>query len=91
MCKYRDCDFYIPIDVVKGIDHAHGDVVVMGDDEIDDAEFVPAHKCKFCSHYQASEKNMGICSGFETEDWAFAENGACNCEAFEMAAEAIKA
>lgn len=54
MCKYRDCDFYIPIDVVKGIDHAHGDVVVMGDDEIDDAEFVPAHKCKFCSHYQAS-------------------------------------
>ena len=35
MCKYRDCDFYIPIDVVKGIDHAHGDVVVMGDDEID--------------------------------------------------------
>ena len=63
----------------------------MGDDEIDDAEFVPAHKCKFCSHYQASEKNMGICSGFETEYWAFAENGACNCEAFEMAAEAIKA
>lgn len=91
MCKYRDCDFYIPIDVVKGIDHAHGDVVVMGDDEIDDAEFVPAHKCKFCSHYQASEKNMGICSGFETEYWAFAENGACNCEAFEMVAEAIKA
>ena len=91
MCKYRDCDFYSPIDVVKGIDHAHGDVVVMVDDEIDDAEFVPAHKCKFCSHYQASEKNMGICSGFETEYWAFAENGACNCEAFEMAAEAIKA
>ena len=91
MCKYRDCDFYIPIDVVKGIDHAHGDVVVMGDDEIDDAEFVPAHKCKFCSHYQASEKNMGICSGFEAGCWAFAENGACNCEAFEMAAEAIKA
>ena len=91
MCKYRDGDFYIPIEVVKGIDHAHGDVVVMGDDEIDDAEFVPAHKCKFCSHYQASEKNMGICSGFETEYWAFAENGACNCEAFEMAVEAIKA
>ena len=91
MCKYRDCDFYIPIDVVKGIDHAHGDVVVMGDDEIDDAEFVPAHKCKFCSHYQASEKNMGICSGFETEYWSFAENGACNCEAFERAAEASKA
>ncbi len=37
MCKYRELRFYIPIDVVRNIDHAHGDVVVMGDDEGDDA------------------------------------------------------
>ncbi len=62
MCKYRDWVIFIFPSMlgVKGIDHAHGDVVVMGDDEIDDAEFVPAHKCKFCSHYQAPEK-YGIC------------------------------
>lgn len=91
MCKFRDCDYYIPVDVVKGIDHKHGDVVVMGDDEVPAEEFVPAHKCKFCAHYQAGERNMGTCNGFEEEWWAFAENGALNCEKFELAAEPVKA
>jgi hypothetical protein len=90
MSKHSDCANYIPIDVAKGICHANGDVTVQIDAPVC-PKFTPGFKCKFCSHYVPGEQNMGTCNGFETEYWAFAENGAKNCEKFERGAEKVEA
>ncbi len=47
MCKYRDCDFIFPSMLLRASTMLISDVVVMGDDEIIDAEFVPAHRISF--------------------------------------------
>ena len=91
MCKHSDCANYIPIDVAKGICQANGDITVQIDTPTC-PKFTPGFKCKFCSHYQAGEQNMGTCTGFEDRFWAFADNDAKNCEKFERgAAEKVEA
>ena len=89
-CNHSDCANFIPIDVAKGICHANGDIVVQVDTETC-LKFTPRRKCKFCSHLSnVDDRGMGTCEGFPVNDWAFAENGAQNCEMFEMAGKAEK-
>ena len=88
MCtnNHSDCANFIPIDVAKGICHANGDIVVQIDSDTC-PKFTRGRKCKFCSHLcDLDAKGMGTCTGFAVTDWAFAENGAQNCEQFEAVA-----
>lgn len=82
MFNHSDCANFIPIDVAKGICHGNGDIVIQIDSETC-PKYIPGRKCKFCSHLtDVDDKGMGMCSGFEIDDWAFEENGAQNCENF---------
>lgn len=86
MHNHSDCANFIPIDVAKGICHANGDIVIQIDSETC-PKFTCGRKCKFCTHLRdIDDRGMGTCFGFDTPDWAFAENGAMNCGKFEAIA-----
>ena len=65
----KDCRFYLPVDVYKGI--CKIEKTSIGPDDVSCAKFERLPKCKFCQKYQA-EKESGH-SQTQYSDIAFAQ------------------
>jgi hypothetical protein len=79
---YRDTRNYVPIDVIKGIDHLTG-LTVMGDKEAPkDYEVMP--KCKNCKNFKAEGELMGICESSVSDPkfFAYPDMVAVTCEMY---------
>jgi 4-hydroxyphenylacetate decarboxylase small subunit len=79
---YKDTRNYVPIDVIKGIDHLTG-LIVMADDEAPkDYEVMP--KCKNCINFRTDGEQMGICecSLNEPKFFAYPDMVAVTCEMY---------
>jgi UDP-N-acetylglucosamine pyrophosphorylase len=77
-----DCDYFIPVDVFKGICHITKDLVMM-ENEIC-KEFAPVKKCKFCRHYTEKEEDLGLCKG---KVLTYPDLVSKTCEMFEWKAD----
>jgi hypothetical protein len=79
---YRDTRNYVPIDVIKGIDHLTG-LTVMGDKEAPTGyEAMP--KCINCKNFKAEGELMGICESSVSDPkfFAYPDMVAVTCEMY---------
>ncbi|MCK9423345.1 MAG: 4-hydroxyphenylacetate decarboxylase small subunit [Bacteroidales bacterium] len=74
----KDCRFFLPVDVFKGICKISKEKITPDDRFCDKAEKVP--KCKFCGKYLAEQDYLGKCIG---NTMAFPDMIAAKCADFE--------
>ena len=80
--------YYLNLDVEKGMDARTGEIIKYEGEELGGDDFEPAKLCMFCKNYtNPDEHGIATCTGFETEDWCYAQCGAAACEHFEFADE----
>jgi len=84
--RCADCDFYVPIDVFKGVCHINKKMVLTDDEPCEACE--PVRKCKFCSNFSSTEENLGLCKGSAI---AYPEMIARTCEMFHPKPVAFQA
>jgi hypothetical protein len=79
---YRDTRNYVPIDVIKGIDHLTGKPVMADIEAPDSYEAMP--KCNNCHNFKAVDEQMGICeaSVMEPKFFAYPDMVAVTCEMY---------
>lgn len=74
----KDCRFFLPVDVFKGICKISKEKITPDDLFCDKAEKAP--KCKFCGKYTAEKDFLGKCIGTTL---AFPDMIAVKCADFE--------
>ena len=79
---YRDTRNYVPIDVIKGIDHLTGQTV-MGDKEAPQ-DYEVMTKCINCNNFKADGELMGICESSVSDPkfFAYPDMVAVTCEMY---------
>ena len=81
--NHMDCRNFIPIDVAKGICHAHGDKIILIDGDDTCPQFDTLPKCKFCTNFtDVDDKGIGGCEGFKVKDWTYSNLKAVTCEKY---------
>lgn len=83
--KHNECAYFLNLDVEKGM-CAISKMIVPLDGEGSDAcpNFKEGFMCQFCKNFSEPDKyGIGKCSGFDKENWAYAQCGSFSCEKFE--------
>lgn len=57
----KDCRFFLPVDVFRGICKFSKEKILQDDPFCRDAQKLP--KCKVCSHFTAEKEYLGKCRG----------------------------
>jgi 4-hydroxyphenylacetate decarboxylase small subunit len=82
--RHYDCKNYINLDCEKGM-CALSKAMVFIDEEQQAAcpKFVVAEKCGVCKNFQSMDtQGIGICIGFEKENWTYSSCGASTCKGY---------
>jgi len=74
----KDCRFYLPVDVFKGI--CKIDKSNIGPDSLSCKTFERIPKCKFCRKYKSEKEFLGNCMG---ETLTYPDMNATRCAGFE--------
>lgn len=74
----KDCRFYLPVDVFRGICKHSKEKIRPDDLFCDKAE--KSAKCKFCQKFTAERDHLGRCMD---SILAYPDMNACNCADFE--------
>ena len=84
--KHFDCKNFVHLDCEKGMCALSKMVVpIEGNGSEACPKFIQAEKCGVCVHFANPDKyGIGICNGFEKENWAYNTCGATGCEKFKM-------
>lgn len=79
---YRDARNYVPIDVIRGIDHLTGETVLADKEAPKDYEIMP--KCKYCQNFKDNSEQIGICEASMNEPkfFAYPDMVAVTCEMY---------
>lgn len=80
--KHNDCANFLNLDCEKGM-CALTKMIVPLDGEGSEAchQFKEGFHCANCTNFSNPDKyGIGTCSGFEKENWTYAQNGAFCCE-----------
>lgn len=83
--KHFECANFLHLDCEKGMCAKYKMMVPMdGTDSDACSMFEEGFMCRFCKHFTPTDKyGIGICNGFEKENWAYAQCGAFSCEKFK--------
>lgn len=84
--KHQDCANFISLDCEKGM-CALSKMIVPLDGEGSDAcpNYKKGFHCGNCVCFSNPDKyGIGTCSGFEKENWTYAQNGSFCCEHFKL-------
>jgi len=76
--RCKDCKFYLPVDVIKGLCKLEKNSILPDDVACDN--FERQAKCKFCSHYLPEKEYLGKCS---EAGLAYPDMNASKCASFE--------
>jgi len=76
--KCKDCRFYLPVDVFKGICKA--EKTKIGPDDLACPKYERLAKCKFCGKYKSDSEYLGSCLGHTV---AYPDMNATKCAGFE--------
>lgn len=79
---HMDCRNYAPLDVAKGICHRSKELVLADDDHCE--SFVATQKCKFCSHFVATNHYLGICGAAASKPITYPDLITVTCENFAL-------
>lgn len=74
----KDCKYYLPVDVFKGICKLEKNILLADDQSC--KEFAFATKCKFCVHYTPEKNYIGRCQG---DLLAYPDMNAITCSSFK--------
>lgn len=74
----KDCKYYLPVDVFKGLCKLEKSSIQPDDAGCD--SFERQAKCKFCSNYTPEKEYLGKCSGAAL---AYPDMNASKCASFE--------
>jgi 4-hydroxyphenylacetate decarboxylase small subunit len=74
----KDCKFYLPVDVFKGLCKLEKNSIFP--DDLSCSKFECLAKCKYCSKYISEKEHLGKCIGF---DLVYPDMNASKCAAFE--------
>jgi len=74
----KDCRFYLPVDVFKGICKATKQSITPDDPFC--SRGLRGARCKFCVHYTPEKEYLGHC---KDEHLAYPDMHATNCKDFE--------
>jgi 4-hydroxyphenylacetate decarboxylase small subunit len=74
----KDCKFYLPVDVFRGI--CKIEKTSIGPDDLSCAKFERLPKCKFCRMYIPEKEFLGSCLGKAV---AYPDMNASKCAGFE--------
>jgi len=74
----KDCKYYLPVDVFKGI--CKIGKVSIGPDDLSCVKFEMIPKCKYCRNYKAEKEFLGNCLG---KTIAYPDMIASKCDGFE--------
>ena len=77
----KDCRFYIPVDVFKGM--CMQDKKLINADDASCASFQKIEKCKFCLNYIPESESLGNCGG----QMAYPDMNAKTCTSFAWMSE----
>ena len=58
---HRDCKYYLTVDVFKGICKRTKERIAADDESCEKFEKLP--QCRYCSHFQPVEFQLGTCDG----------------------------
>ncbi len=75
----KDCKFYLPIDVFKGICKLSKEMILPDKEATE--KFQKAEKCKFCANFTSSESNEYLGKCMDTSD-SYPDMTATTCEFF---------
>lgn len=84
--KHSDCANFLNLDCEKGM-CALTKTIVPLDGEGSDAcpKFKEGFHCANCVSFKDPDKyGIGTCTGFEKENWTYAQNGAFCCEHYKQ-------
>ncbi len=80
--KHMDCRNYAAIDVAKGICHRTKDLVPA---DANGCEYFAAmKKCKFCDHFVAGDRYLGVCRAAAGHPMTYPDLIAVTCESFNV-------
>ena len=82
--KHCDCKNYVNLDCEKGICNVTKTLVMLdGEGSATCPRFEEAPKCRNCKNFSNPDKyDIGKCTGFEKEAWAYATCSAYTCERY---------
>lgn len=82
--KHRECINYIDLDCEKGMCAiSKGQVPIDGEGSEACEKYQAAPLCQNCQNFcEPNQRGIGICKGFEKEDWAYGTCGAFACEKY---------
>lgn len=84
--KHNDCANFLSLDCEKGMCAIYKKIVPI-DGEGSDAcsAFALGSHCATCANFSNPDSyGIGTCSGFEKENWTYAQNGAFCCEQYQQ-------
>ncbi|ADK68140.1 4-hydroxyphenylacetate decarboxylase, regulatory subunit [Olsenella uli DSM 7084] len=74
--------YYLPLDCEKGMDLRTREIIPY-DGEADPETFKEGFLCKFCKCFcDPDSHGIGVCKGFDKEEWAYGDCGSFSCEKF---------
>lgn len=82
--KHDECLYYIELDCEKGICGCSKAMVPLdGEGSKACPHFAPMPKCGNCKNFHDPDKyGVGLCTGLEKDDWAYASCGAQFCPGY---------
>lgn len=84
--KHTDCAYFLNLDCEKGM-CAIKKVIIPIDGEGSDScgDFKLGFSCATCNNFSDADKyGIGTCSGFEKDNWTYAQNGAFCCPSYQQ-------
>lgn len=83
--KHCDCVHFLNLDCEKGMCSIRKEMIMIDGSESGVCEMFEAAKfCSNCINFSEPDKyGIGVCRGFEKENWAYATCGAFGCEKYQ--------
>lgn len=83
--RHIDCMNYICLDCEKGQCALSKQLVpIDGEGSESCSSFVQTKKCGFCKNFEKEDDHgIGVCTGFEKENWVYASCGAFGCSGYQ--------
>jgi 4-hydroxyphenylacetate decarboxylase small subunit len=79
--NHLDCRNYAPVDVAKGICHAHKRLVMADDESCERFEKLP--RCKHCANYAPGpQEYLGTCQASPARPMTYPDLSGVTCESF---------